>query len=478
MDMLSANVQAYMVLNDNAVMQETGEDVPIYSNCTPRSLGRNKSQISNATLVEAWKAIRGGGTEKTFSDLTSKDDDTRQAATAEYNRILTKIAQDAGVATYQRARAHALYAFKQACKAVISEARVIICTNNTCGDPLVAPNFGENATGILVIRDEDPKEMEASTWIPLTKLEASRRTSGVIIIGDEKQLTPTVLANQGEKRYNEFGDQNEMPFMTRLLRMKYPSIALTEQFRYREEFVPWLNHRTYANKLNSHPSTRKIRVYANYAKALMTVIGLDHKSKLDMGNIVVSIENSTCQIESGLMSRYNNEHRHFVLDLLIENQMCRGYKGLEIKIVVPYIAQAGKEAELIILDWVISESGSYKDLGFTTNDNCGNVAMTRMRQAMLVLLPESCGPVDRDVNDIQVNETLLAKLSPAKSTADPNEDNTGAGILSADAIVDPDNTAGEGTWTVDASADEVDYTADGGWGSAGNVDNGGQSSGW
>ncbi|BCS27351.1 uncharacterized protein APUU_60399A [Aspergillus puulaauensis] len=122
------------------------------------------------------------------------------------------------------------------------------------------------------------------------------------------------------------------------------------------------------------------------------------------------------------MSRFNDHHRKFIVDLLIENHRRHGYKGSQIKIVAPYMAQVvrirqtlykagrdgllpasdlpivatidamqGKESDLIILDWVVSQSDSNKDLGFTVNDSRGNVAMTRMREAMMILLPEAVG---------------------------------------------------------------------------------------
>ena len=43
-------------------------------------------------------------------------------------------------------------------------------TNNNVGDCMIASNFGLNAQGIIVTRDEDTKECETSAWIPLTEL--------------------------------------------------------------------------------------------------------------------------------------------------------------------------------------------------------------------------------------------------------------------------------------------------------------------
>lgn len=288
----------------------------------------------------------------------------------------------------------ALLAFKRVCKVVIREATTIVCTNNTAGNALISSNFGQHAMGILIIRDEDPKELEANSWIPIAKLEASDRITGVVAVGDEKQLAPTVLSNQGEKRYNEFANQLELPFVSRLLKMNYPSILLTQQFRYRQCFVSWLNKRTYAGQLTSHPSTGSIKTNANYTKAVKAVLGVNQPfANLDLGNIIVSVDGSTCETEPGTMSRFNDHHKKFIVDFLIENHRRHGYEGSQIKIVAPYMAQVvrirqalhkagrdgllpasdlpivatidamqGKESDLIILDWVVSQSDSNKDL--------------------------------------------------------------------------------------------------------------------
>lgn len=60
-------------------------------------------------------------------------------------------------------------------------------------------------------------------------------------------------------------------------------------------------------------------------------------------------------------------------------------------IVVTIDSMQGKESDFIIIDWLVSQSALNKGIGFTVNDNRGNVAMTRMREAMMILLPEAVG---------------------------------------------------------------------------------------
>jgi hypothetical protein len=323
----------------------------------------------------------------------------------------------------QELASRALLAFKRACRKVIRDSRVVVCTNNTSGDPLVATSFGSCAQGILIIRDEDPKELEPNCWVPVTKLAASARITGIIAAGDPKQLTPTVVSNQGPVGYNEFEQQLRMSFVSRMLKMNHPSIKLTEQFKYREVFVPWLNHQTYDGLLSSHTSTRSIPVNSGFLSAMRVVTGIYRSdTRLDFGNVVISVENAVCKIEPGTMSRYNDQHRQFIMQLLVETSKHGGYRGSEVTIITPYMAQVvrmrqdlfqasrdgllpasqlpkvatvdsmqGKENELIIFDCVISAADSWKDIGFTADQNRGNVAMTRRRQALVVILPEAVG---------------------------------------------------------------------------------------
>lgn len=39
---------------------------------------------------------------------------------------------------------------------------------------MTASNFGQDAKGIVIVRDEDFKELEMNSWIPVSKLAASQ----------------------------------------------------------------------------------------------------------------------------------------------------------------------------------------------------------------------------------------------------------------------------------------------------------------
>ncbi|OJJ57671.1 hypothetical protein ASPSYDRAFT_120436, partial [Aspergillus sydowii CBS 593.65] len=56
----------------------------------------------------------------------------------------------------------------------------------------------------------------------------------------------------------------------------------------------------------------------------------------------------------------------------------------DLLIVVTIDSMQGKESNSIIFDWLVSQPDLNKGIGFTVNDNRGNVAMTRMREAMMI----------------------------------------------------------------------------------------------
>ncbi|QKX54099.1 uncharacterized protein TRUGW13939_01182 [Talaromyces rugulosus] len=231
---------------------------------------------------------------------------------------------------------------------------------------LIATNFGLGALGVIIIRDEDTKETEANSWVPVAKLLNSDRICGIVSCGDEKQLQPTVISLQDKYQYNEFAPQLSLTLAARLARMGHPVIKLTEQFRYRPVFSAWPNRRTYDGLLASHPCTKAITVNANFVKAMANAFAFNGDSLTDFGNVVASVEGSAC-----------------VVDEVSKNSM------------------QGKETKVIVHDWVISQGDKFSDLGFTTDDHRGTVALTRMSEVMINILPESVGTGTRAVAPVE-----------------------------------------------------------------------------
>lgn len=119
---------------------------------------------------------------------------------------------------------------------------------NNIASPIIAINFGHNAKSILLFRDEDSKELEVNSWIPVCKLAHGDKISGIVMSGDIEQLRPTVLSADEELGFNEFAYQMRTSLTTRLMSMRHPVLKLTEQRRFRPVFVRWLNKRVYKNQ--------------------------------------------------------------------------------------------------------------------------------------------------------------------------------------------------------------------------------------
>lgn len=64
----------------------------------------------------------------------------------------------------------------------------LVSTNNNVADGLISTHFGANANAIVVIRDEESKETEANSRIPVANLVNVSKIIGVISCGDENQL--------------------------------------------------------------------------------------------------------------------------------------------------------------------------------------------------------------------------------------------------------------------------------------------------
>jgi hypothetical protein len=102
-------------------------------------------------------------------------------------------------------RAQALLAFEKVLKVVILKANLIISTNNNVRDALISTNFRD--------KDKDPKETEPSTLLPF-KLQASHNINAIILYGDNAQLSPLITGLQAKERFNKFGQQLRLSFIT------------------------------------------------------------------------------------------------------------------------------------------------------------------------------------------------------------------------------------------------------------------------
>lgn len=78
--------------------------------------------------------------------------------------------------TFEQGRSSA--AFRKAAGQVIRDARFIVSTSNNVASDFISSNFGHEAKGIIIFRNEDPKEIEVNSWIPVTETSPCRQGGG------------------------------------------------------------------------------------------------------------------------------------------------------------------------------------------------------------------------------------------------------------------------------------------------------------
>lgn len=238
-----------------------------------------------------------------------------------------------------------------------------------------------------VIIDEAAQSIEISSLIPL-KYGCTK----AILVGDPKQLPPTVLSNMGAR----FGYEKSL-----FVRMQenYPDRIhlLDTQYRMHPEISHFPSKSFYDSKLIDGPGLAKIRAKPWHSKALLgpyqffDVMGTQGKSGtslINMAEIHVAIQ---------LYETLRKEYPRY--DFKNKVAMITPYKGqlktLQSTLVRKYgedilsdidtnttDAYQGREAEIIIFSCVRASAGA---IGFLNDIRRMNVGLTRAKSSMWVL---------------------------------------------------------------------------------------------
>jgi superfamily I DNA and/or RNA helicase len=243
----------------------------------------------------------------------------------------------------------------------------------------------------IVLIDEATQASEPSALVPIT-----RGCRQLILVGDHKQLPPTVISDTAES-----GGLGQSLF-ERLNKCGIPAQMLTTQYRMHPSIREFPSARFYENQLDDgctkqqrpppagflwpdwdHPvafipiegaeekdedgSSRSN--FAEAAKVLSVVDGL-----LETGDVQTT--------DIGVITPYNGQVR--VLSDLFEQAGGREagekYSGLEIKSVDGY---QGREKEIIVFSTVrANEQG---EIGFLKDKRRLNVALTRAKRGLIVI---------------------------------------------------------------------------------------------
>ena len=269
---------------------------------------------------------------------------------------------------------------------VLDNAEVVCATTIGSGHQILG-----NRKFPIILIDEATQASEPSALVPI-----NRGCRQLILVGDHKQLPPTVISEKAE-----IGGLGQSLF-ERLNKCKIPAQMLTTQYRMHPSIREFPSSRFYENKLDDgcsksdRPAPAGL-IWPNWDKpvAFIPVEGneeLDEegssRSNFSEAAKVLSIVDELLGIgdiqttDIGIITPYNGQVR--VLNDLFEQaggrEFGEKYSGLEIKSVDGY---QGREKEVIVFSTVrANEDG---EIGFLKDKRRMNVALTRAKRGLVVV---------------------------------------------------------------------------------------------
>ena len=87
--------------------------------------------------------------------------------------------------------------------------------------------------------DEACKDREIDTLSALLHPDWRAKITGMIMLGDERQLEPTNTCAKGRVQFNPFNERLNIPLLSRLKREGFPCVELVEQHRMNHHISAW-----------------------------------------------------------------------------------------------------------------------------------------------------------------------------------------------------------------------------------------------
>ena len=295
---------------------------------------------------------------------------------------------------------------------IISQSDIVISTICNSADPRLEDYFFQ-----IVIVDEASQSLEPDSLLPLL-----HRAEMAVLIGDEKQLGPTVISKEcdilglnislferlcylyeGSNFISLLNEQYRMhEFLYRFSNDKFynnevitkANIKLDEDV---QEFFPWpdKNIPSYIYHYNAPEEKTEHKSYFN-----STEIHLIFENVRKLVNIGVKSE------DIGIITPYNAQK------LKLEEEKIKNgkekYKNLKIESVDGF---QGMEKEYIIISTV--RSNPEGKIGFLTSEKRLNVALTRAKKGLIIFGNCKClskrSSIWRDLIDFYSSKNLIVK---------------------------------------------------------------------
>ncbi len=270
---------------------------------------------------------------------------------------------------------------------VLDQAEVICATCIGVGHEMLERRRFPN-----ILMDEATQAIEPAAWVPIVR--GCRR---LVLVGDHKQLPPTVISKRAED------DGLGISLFERLVEVGVTPTMLETQYRMHPTISEFPSARFYDNRLENGV-TREERpppagfLWPDWDRPVAFVpingseeVAEDGKSRLnrDEAGWVVRIVQGLLEpgdlsaADIGVVSPYNGQVR-LLIDMFEEVGMTTDGSddgvGLEVRSIDGY---QGREKEVIVLSTVRANEGG--ELGFVRDRRRLNVAITRPRRGLIVI---------------------------------------------------------------------------------------------
>lgn len=283
----------------------------------------------------------------------------------------------------------------QAVAAVLDGADLVCSTNSTAGSELLVDRDFD-----VVVVDEATQATEPSALVPLTS--AGR----VVLVGDHRQLPPTVLSREAEERGlgRSLFERLAAEHGDRALEM------LTVQYRMHEKIMGFSSERFYDGRLRAAPEVRH-HTLRELGYDDSRVDGSLRRVLLPEEPVVLvdTADGETAERQRGDSDSRENPREAEIVARLAENVLWGGIRARDVGVISPYADQVdlvrrelvdrevpvdelevhtvdgfqGREKEVVFVSLV--RSNERGEVGFLRDERRLNVALTRARRKLVVV---------------------------------------------------------------------------------------------
>lgn len=278
---------------------------------------------------------------------------------------------------------------------VLKAADVLAMTLSTAGEAWIQEHTTIHAIGV----DEAAKVVEPEMWT----LFAQYQPCPIILVGDIRQLNPTILSARG---LNPFGMQLRVSLFSRLVMAGVPETTMTVQHRMEPTISSLISRVFYEGILEDAPAVKQPRSLTTSLKAFnqtyyrraSTLLLLDNphgqafsvgatRSLVNLANVAVAINLVVRLIEASvaqphdivILTPYHAQYNRYMSALYRLQEAKPDWKLGEL-LIRKVDAFQGGERPLVVLDLTVSTG-----VGFLREANRLNVALSRAQEGMYVI---------------------------------------------------------------------------------------------